>query len=45
MQINSLLSGNAYYAFDTPEELEEMRNLAKRLKCLTGNITLFLEIP
>ena len=23
-------SENAYYAFDTPEELEEMRNLAKK---------------
>ena len=25
-------SENAYYAFDTPEELEEMRNLAKKAK-------------
>ena len=38
-------SGHAYYAFDSSEELTEMRELAKKLKCLIGNIILSPEIP
>lgn len=37
---NLISSENAYYAFDTAEDLEEMREMAKKPKCPTGNTTL-----